>query len=74
MPATKGSRKATASKATFDAATATATRRTTRASAAATGYTMADVAKHDKVRRGSMTREHRHSAGNVARTLTASQG
>jgi cytochrome b involved in lipid metabolism len=51
MPATTRNtpRKAAASKAgaTTDATPPTAMKRTTRATAASTGYTMADVAKHD---------------------------
>lgn len=43
------SRKAAASEGTD--ATAATTKRTTRAVAASTGYTLTDVAKHDKVRR-----------------------
>lgn len=78
MPATTGSRKgttaskATATKGTFDGATATGTRRTTRAVTASTGYTMADVAKHDKVRRESKVHAQCiRGRGGAIRTLVA---
>ena len=53
MPATTPkSRKAAASSKAATTTPVTATKRTTRSSTAASGYTMADVAKHDKAGMG----------------------